>query len=99
MIKRAFLPLSAIILFLFPISGEAQNQKLTLQEAVLEQSRKFRPQGLDALKPIPGGNLFSYIEKGKELRQISPQTGESRVIINLEGLNLRVQIFHCPLQS
>ncbi len=90
MIKRAFLPLSAIILFLFPISGEAQNQKLTLQEAVLEQSRKFRPQGLDALKPIPGGNLFSYIEKGKELRQISPQTGESRVIINLEGLNLRL---------
>lgn len=88
MIKRLALPFSALLFLL--ISASAQNQKLTLNEAVTEQNRKFRPQGLDALKPIPGGNLFSYLEKGKELRQISPQTGESQAIISLETLNTRL---------
>jgi dipeptidyl-peptidase-4 len=88
MLKRTILPFYALFLFLIPAS--AQNQKLTLKEAVTEQNRKFRPQGLDALKPIPGENQFSYVEKGKELRRISPQTGESEAIINLEGLNTRL---------
>jgi dipeptidyl-peptidase-4 len=88
MLKRTILPLSALLLFLIPAS--AQNQKLTLKEAISEQNRKFRPQGLDALKPIPGGNEFSYLEKGRELRRISPQTGASEAIINLEALNTRL---------
>lgn len=80
-----------ILLFGFLLAAalmaHAQGKMFTIQEAVMEQGRKFKPEAFDFVQPIPGSDDFSFIDKYKELKRISASTGEIKSIITLEDVN------------
>lgn len=64
----------------------AQKKALSLNEAVMGYWQ-FKPESFDFVQPVPGSDDFSYIDKRKELKQITVADGKTMLKLKLEDLN------------
>lgn len=96
--------LSFLVLFLVCLGNtQAQEKLFTIAEATLGAATKFRPESFDYVKPIPGGNDFSYIPKNggayDELSRISASSGGIQTIITLKELNAKLLVMDVAEQK
>ncbi len=79
--------LSFLVLFI-ALSSVAQNKKLTLEEAVLQQGRNFRADKLLGFQWIPNTNQYIFLaESGKKLMMASAADTNAKELVVLSDVN------------
>ena len=82
----------SLILFVAFISSStlAQKKELTLEDAVMQQYRRFKPQSLIMFQWIPNTDCYSYLEGYQKLMKASVKNTEAKEILNIQELNAKL---------
>lgn len=82
----------SLILFVAFISSStlAQKKELTLEDAVMQQYRGFKPQSLIMFQWIPNTDCYSYLEGYQKLMKASVKNTEAKEILNIQELNAKL---------
>ena len=82
----------SLILFVAFISNStlAQKKELTLEDAVMQQYRGFKPQSLMLFQWIPNTDCYSYLEGYQKLMKASVKNTAAKEILNIQELNAKL---------
>ncbi len=75
------------ILFLLATSTFAQQKELSLEDAVMQQYRKFYPQSLTMFSWIPNTDCYTYLEGYQKLMKASVKNPKAEEILTIQEIN------------
>ncbi len=75
------------VLFLIATSTFAQQKELSLEDAVMQQYRKFYPQSLTMFSWIPDTDCYTYLEGYQKLMKASVKNPEAKEIATIQEIN------------
>lgn len=79
-----------VFIILTPVFALAQNQKLSLEDAVLQQYRALYPNSLSMFQWIPNTNTYSYLDNYTVLMTASVKNSEAKELLSIQDLNSRL---------
>ncbi len=83
--KITFKILAAILLFSSVSFG--QSKELTLEDAVMQQYRKFAPKSLTMFSWVPNTDCYTYLESSQILMKASVENTEAKELLTIQQLN------------
>ena len=79
-----------VFIILTPVFALAQNQKLSLEDAVLQQYRALYPNSLSMFQWIPNTNTYSYLDNYTVLMTASVKNSKAKELLSIQDLNSRL---------
>ena len=83
--KLTFKILTAVLIFSTVSFG--QTKELTIEDAVMQQYRKFYPQSLTMFNWVPNTDCYTYLESYQKLMKASVRNTEAKEILSIQDLN------------
>ena len=75
------------IFFLFATPTFAQQKELNIEDAVMQQYRKFYPQSLAMYSWIPNTDCYTYLDGYQKLMKASVKNTDAKEILNIQEVN------------
>ena len=83
--KLTFKIFTAVLIFSTVSFG--QTKELTIEDAVMQQYRKFYPQSLTMFNWVPNTDCYTYLESYQKLMKASVRNPEAKEILSIQELN------------
>ena len=78
------------LLFIVTSSVFAQEKELTLDDAVMQQYRKFYPQSLTMFSWIPNTDCYTYLEGYRKLMKADVKHTDAKEILTIQDINTKL---------
>ncbi len=80
-----------LVVCLIATSALAQKSELTLEDAVMQQYRKFYPSSLTMFSWVPNSDCYTYLEGYQKLMKASVRNTDAKELLTIQELNSKLK--------